>query len=114
MVDDPTRLPPAMAPPEVDCTVHIGWYPLLSRLHRQLTSVTSDFTYAQIKEKYGTLRCYLNYGETVDDFTRSVCDALIDASTDESSKVCELCGNCGSLRTDRVLLKTLCDACRGR
>lgn len=111
MVDDPTQLPPAMAPPEVDCTVHIGWYPLLSRLHRALTSVTSDFTYVQIKEKYGTLRCYVDFGETVDDFTRGVCDVLIDASTDESSKVCEFCGNRGFLRTDRVLLKILCDAC---
>ena len=111
MADNPTQLPPSMAPPEVDCTVHIGWYPLLSRLHRQLTSVTTDFTYVQIKEKYGTLRCYVDFGETVDDFTRGICDVLIDASTDESSNVCEFCGNRGSLRTDRVLLKTLCDAC---
>ncbi|MDL9947381.1 hypothetical protein QSJ19_17700 [Gordonia sp. ABSL11-1] len=70
MVDEPTQLPPAMASPEVDCTVRSGWHPLLSRLHRQLTSVTSDFTYAQISEKHGTLRGNLVYGDSVGGFTR--------------------------------------------
>lgn len=111
MADGPAHLPAEMTRPEIDCTVYSGWYPLLARLHRQLTSVTSDFAYVQIKEKYGTLRCHLDYGESVDEFTRGVCEVLIGASTDESRSVCEFCGKRGSTRDDLPRIKTMCAGC---
>lgn len=108
---EPVRLPDAMAPPAVDCSVNTGWYPLLVRLHRQLTTVTEDFTYVQIKEKFGVLRCYVNYGDSVDEFTRGVCELLIDASVEESSTICELCGRRGRIRTGIARVRTACESC---
>ncbi len=111
MAPEPVRLPAAMASPAVGCTVNAGWYPLLVRLHRRLSAVTDDFTYAQIKEKFGVLRCYLNYGDSVDDFTWSLCELLVDATTDESSTVCEFCGDRGETRYDLSWVKTTCGDC---
>lgn len=111
MMPGPVELPPAMAPPEVDCSVNAGWYPLLVRLHRQLSTVTDDFTYVQIKEKFGVLRCYVNYGDSIDDFTRGICELLIDASVEESSTICELCGRRGRLRTGNGRIRTACESC---
>lgn len=104
-------LPAAMAPPAVDCSVNTGWYPLLVRLHRQLSAVTDDFIYVQIKEKFGLLRCYVSYGDSVDDFTRGICELLIDASAEESSTICELCGRRGRTRTENGRVRTACESC---
>ena len=56
----------------------------------------------QIKEKFGTLRFYFTGG---DQYTTS----LIDQAEIDSEKICEYCGNPGSLDTEKSWLKTLCE-----
>ena len=58
----------------------------------------------QVKEKFGTLRFYINYS---DDFI----DGLISMAEMISSTTCESCGNIGKQNNDGWI-RTLCDPCR--
>lgn len=60
-----------------------------------------DFTAAQIKEKFGTLRFYYNGG---DDFI----DGVVRFAESASCKTCEVCGNPGKLY-EGGWMRTLCD-----
>ncbi|TYQ11032.1 UNVERIFIED_ORG: hypothetical protein L601_000200001560 [Gordonia westfalica J30] len=104
------RLPAAMAP-AVDQTIGRGWFPLLARLHSQLSTVTTDFAYADIRREAGTLRCHVVYGDTVDSFTRGVCERLVDANVDESSTICEFCGRRGQVRQSPAGIWGVCGLC---
>lgn len=104
------QLPADMAR-AVDETVGRGWFPLLTRLHNQLFTVTTDFAYAEVRKESGILRCHVVYGQSVDSFTRGVCERLVDASVDESSTVCELCGRRGKLRQSTAGIRAMCELC---
>ncbi len=43
-----------------------GWFELLARAERELAAVCPTFTVHQIKEKYGTLRLYVEFGHDDD------------------------------------------------
>lgn len=58
---------------------------------------------SQVKEKWGTLSFYLNYG------TQEMYDEIDEASY-ESSVTCEECGEPGVCR-DGSYVRTLCDVC---
>lgn len=88
-----------------------GWWPLLHNLCQKIQNLIDqnpaayqDLMVTQIKEKYGTLRFYLNW-ETEE------ISQLIQEATIESAKICEVCGKPGRLRTTRGWQLTLCDAC---
>ena len=49
--------------------------------------------------------------DSVDEFTRGVCELLIDASVEESSTICELCGRRGRIRTGIARVRTACESC---
>ena len=78
-----------------------GWYTLLDYL---LTGLSADVQVMQIKEKFGTLRCYIS-GGTDDDYK------LIEIAERESARTCEVCGAPGRL-LGRGWFSTLCDRCR--
>jgi hypothetical protein len=56
----------------------------------------------QVKEKFGTLRFYINEG--TDDIHRRIAKAEIESAT-----ICEATGKPGKLRTDIGWHRTLCD-----
>jgi hypothetical protein len=95
------------------CECSNGWYDVLHGLCTEITSAYSergidvDVIPEQIKEKFGTLRFYFSCGmemyETVND--------IVSKWETISGKTCELCGDSGSLRTDRSWWSTLCDEC---
>ena len=60
------------------------------------------YTIGQIKEKYGTLRFYMN-GAEVDGS-----EELIEAAEEKSAKTCEVCGKPGETRSTSWI-STLCD-----
>lgn len=62
---------------------------------------------SQVKEKYGTLRFYMDYStKEMQNFIRE---------TEDKSKVtCEQCGKLGKLRTSSYWLQTLCDKCEDK
>lgn len=89
--------------------VHAGWHPLLLQVHQDLLAVTTNFRYAQIKEKYGTLRCYIDADESVSDTDFERCEAIVDEAEHASARICEFCGQPGTVRNDLSWIKTMCD-----
>jgi hypothetical protein len=61
---------------------------------------------AQIKEKFGSLRIYLDSVSHDDDINKA-----IEAAECKADITCEKCGDIGKLRDDRSWLKTLCNSC---
>ena len=94
-----------------------GWYELIRGACTDITAaygvkgISVDVIPAQIKEKYGTLRLYLDCDNP--DMRREV-QSIIRKWEDESCSVCESCGADGTLRTNRSWIQTLCDTCDKR
>lgn len=57
---------------------------------------------SQVKEKFGTLRFYVNSASSED-------YAAITFAEMMSGSICETCGNLGKIRTDKPWVRTLCD-----
>jgi hypothetical protein len=84
-------------------SVDIGWHTLVNKAFDKLASITDIIILIdQVKEKYGGLRIYSS--PMHDEF-----DKFILALETESYKLCEICGDAGSLRGSGWY-KTLCDA----
>lgn len=79
-----------------------GWYGMLKNLIDELIAAGWDKQLCQAKEKFGTLRFYVNA-------TNSECDKIISKYEDISSTVCEKCGEPGELRRIGWVVATLCD-----
>ncbi len=87
-----------------------GWFDLLWRLCEDLEPLVAEwaketggqFEVAQVKEKFGGLRFYVEH-----DVSRAI-RQRIEAAGDESYRTCEICGEPGVLRQG-AWLKTLCD-----
>lgn len=79
-----------------------GWSQILLDLHQQLVQEAPDYGVNQVKEKFGTLRVYLDcWGESIDEYVR--------IAERRSGETCEACGAAGTLRTDRRWYLTMCD-----
>jgi len=75
-----------------------GWLQLIDQLSQELESTAKQVVwYAQIKEKFGTLRVYLNYAASVSNEKMQEVDAILDKYQELSSRVCEQCGKPGKL-----------------
>ena len=79
-----------------------GWYPLVKELIDDLIALGWNKQITQVKEKYGTLRFYINGG------TDAIWDRIEKAEAD-SEFICEVTGKPGKLREDIGWLRTLCD-----
>lgn len=79
-----------------------GWYQIIYDLCNELIGVdATPPTAVQVKEKYGTLRFYIDNG--IDEHYN-----IIDHYERLSGKTCEVCGEPGKIRTGSWI-KTLCD-----
>lgn len=86
-----------------------GWADLIYELSSKLEPlIDSEEMYAsQIKEKYGQLRLYMSlYNEEI--------DALIEQATKDSKRVCEMCGDEGSICTIGHWVTVRCQDCKQR
>lgn len=91
-----------------------GWWPLIWRLCEGLEQEArqaglqpgdADWPcFAQIKEKYGTLRCYIQGTDRM--------RAMANMAEVCSATTCEECGRPGSLDDESAWWKTLCPDCR--
>lgn len=87
-----------------------GWHPLIVELLDKIQSIVDknpdykDLRVVQIKEKYATLRVYLNYEP--DEIWN-----LIQEYEQKSAETCELCSKKGRERDIGHWYKTLCDKC---
>lgn len=80
-----------------------GWYKVLRGLCVDLMAQPKPPKFTQIKEKFGTLRVYLDGYSFHSDRVVRVAEAA-------SAVVCEWCGEPGEMRSGSWLL-TLCDSC---
>lgn len=117
---------------------HRGWFPLIAQACQRIDAIVGDdpfrheFAWAQIKEKFGTLRLYwhargaravrvnvispegiesFSRASPADDHDEMVADQIgeiVDAAMKQSAEVCLVCGAAGVLRTGGWWA-TLCD-----
>jgi hypothetical protein len=82
-----------------------GWFDLINEACAKIEELNRQHGYNiqvhQIKEKYGTLRFYVN------NYTDGV-DAIISEAEEKSETTCEICGKPGKLYTDGWCV-TVCD-----
>lgn len=90
-----------------------GWYELLKDCITEIKKICqhtecygSEFPLqvCQVKEKYGTLRFYLNW------YTDDI-DEIVNDATIKSSRTCEECGNPAELLQHGIWWKTICNDC---
>jgi len=89
-----------------------GWFNLLYEACTKIEAIISkknqreqaNYGVAQIKEKFGTLRFYMNGG--LDEEIHQI----IGVAEDKSEVTCERCGEPGTLRGKRWMV-TQCDNC---
>jgi hypothetical protein len=87
--------------PILGVNVNVGWLPLVKTLIEELIEAGWNREVAQIKEKFGTLRFY------IDDATDAQYE-IIRKYENISGETCEVCGNPGVIRGGSWL-KCLCD-----
>ena len=97
-----TRLTPQQSCMAFGFEVGDGWFKLLDDLFSKL-SKHEGVVLAQVKEKFGLLRVYINHG--TDEVYK-----LIDECESKSGKICETCGEPGH-RCGRRWIYTACDSC---
>lgn len=107
------RFPKLIA--EIDCGIYCesGWDQIIFDLCQKIVDLAKEKnvkcpTIAQLKEKFGGLRFYLDYcsNNIFDD----VCN-FIAAAEKQSTKTCEFCGKEGLIKSQRGWLKAVCDQC---
>ena len=64
-----------------------GWYGIILELDNQIAEIDPDYSIAQIKEKFGTLRYYV---ESSNNF--EAIQPLVREAEDKTSRTCEKCG----------------------
>ena len=82
-----------------------GWYRLIVDLDRELAAIDPDYQLAQVKEKFGGLRYYVEFES---DRPRPGFDDLIRAAERRSERTCEQCGGGGGLTRRGSWVRTLC------
>jgi hypothetical protein len=87
-----------------------GWYPLIYEVLDGLQAIIdkndnlNDVQVTEVKEKFGGLRIYLNYG--TDEMFK-----IIENAEGRSYAVCEICGKPGKLHNVNGWLMTRCEEC---
>lgn len=94
------------------CDCGDGWYNLIDDLCASL-SIYEGVSLAQVKEKFGGLRVYLNILQDYDEETSDRIYNLTDEAETKSYKICELCGQPGILYRNGWH-RTHCSACEDK
>lgn len=106
------------------CTCGDGWYHIIRFLCKDLEVMKKMydfvFRFAQVKEKFGTLRLYyrIEFGPTwiekassEEQFVREKIHDRVSMVEHISGIVCEECGITGAVRRGGSWIRTLCDTC---
>lgn len=110
-----------------DVSIGPGWVDLVEDLIYEVRDFLckhnmpyKNFTFTQVKEKFGGLRAYYSMElESVDDSSNELDDELDDKLYNliwlyerKSYTVCENCAQPGSITKDKGWVLTLCDSCK--
>ena len=88
-----------------------GWFRLIDDTLHLINQVCIKFGHeeisvAQVKEKFGQLRIYMNYGEGSKD-VYNIIEAVIEQALQKSKSICEISGDTGTLCKRGSWCKTL-------
>ena len=104
-------------PEDYECEMSIAkvWEVIVHRLTEQIESINSEFIIVQVKEKFGGLRYYMQFGEDATRPEKECVYLLIEKAEHEASVTCECCGT--QRQVERKSLSwgwvvTLCSECR--
>lgn len=89
-----------------------GWEGLIARVLDVVTANVAnpaDFTFAQIKEKYGFLNISYYLSEEASDEARRRIDEVVDAVAEDSKTICEITGRPGQLVRRGFYVMARCD-----
>lgn len=88
-----------------------GWIHIIADLNEQISYIDPHYKIAQIKEKFGTLRYYVDLSFDKENYLPYIIVRILTANAENlSSHTCEQCGELGRL-TSTSWRKTLCDSC---
>lgn len=88
----------------------IGWVDLVVQLNIMLEAIFPDYSIAQVKEKFGGLRYYIeSWGEDTDGSKIKMAEFLIKQAEQNSYHICQVCGQPGELRKGNRWWGTFCD-----
>ncbi|MFF9057604.1 hypothetical protein ACIRPQ_32305 [Streptomyces sp. NPDC101213] len=96
-----------------------GWRALVLGCHEAVVAVFPEYELLAVKQKWAVLsfqafpRPWKRGGDWTSDEAARL-DALVAVFADASERLCERCGDAGSLRETRRIELTLCDACESR
>lgn len=85
-----------------------GWRPLIEELDKVLTRVAPEHRIAQVKEKFGGLRYYV---DNLDGTNAAQVYAAIELAERLSYRICEDCGAPGTSVSLSGWFRTLCSGC---
>jgi hypothetical protein len=88
-----------------------GWYPIVEQLDRDLAAIDEGYVLCQCKEKFSTLRYYVDSTFDFDSPEFEAMDALIRKAEEKSAITCEFCGKPGTMDNTHYWLKTVCPEC---
>lgn len=83
-----------------------GWFSLISAMCSEigvyLSQTKEEFSFSQIKEKFGTLKAYTDYSD-------DVIDKIIYKYESLSAHICETCGSKGTLKSNHGWSRVSCN-----
>lgn len=91
-----------------------GWQGIIDQLTFSLEQLDPDFEIKAIKEKFGSLRYYIDFHKS-DNVVEECIYTLLDKAQHEASNTCECCGTKKGVSTKATSwnwLSTLCTTCR--
>lgn len=91
------------------CWLPDGWYDLVVDLDKELAEVAPHYELHQCKEKFGTLRYYIELPTHGDGSGDKKAHDIINKYEQLSSEICDVCGNPGKLRNIKNWMVTRCD-----
>jgi hypothetical protein len=81
-----------------------GWFDIIYDLSKMINDIDKEVRIVQIKEKYGTLRFYV-------DWCSDEIQKLIAEAEERSCATCEECGRPGKVRMIKTWMLCRCEAC---
>ncbi len=86
-----------------------GWFKIMEELCEKVGNIPG-FKFAQVKEKFGSLRIY--YDGPNNEADRAIVRQAIDEAEIKSEVTCETCGEKGARRNQGGWLSTECHKCK--
>ena len=87
-----------------------GWNDILENMFKEFIKENIKLRISQIKEKYGSLRVYIEFPGSMEDYSKA--EKIIHKAESDSFKTCELCGKEAKVQNIKGWYSCICVRCR--